>query len=50
MVKNFSCKSMVDSDVYHLPKLGRALGKNFIEITGRTKFFHPHNDFLVMKK
>ena len=46
-------KSMIDSDgVPHLPKLGRALGKNFIETywSYPGAIFHPHNDFLVMKK
>jgi len=45
--------SMVDSDgVPHLPKLGRALGKNFIETywSYPNAIFHPHNDFLVEKK
>ena len=44
--------SMIDSDgVPHLPKLGRALGKNFIETywSYPDAIFHPHNDFLVMK-
>ena len=46
-------KSMIDSDgVPHLPKLGRALGKNFIETywSYPNAIFHPHNDFLVEKK
>jgi len=45
--------AMIDSDgVPHLPKLGRALGKNFIETywSYPKAIFHPHNDFLVMKK
>jgi hypothetical protein len=45
--------SMVDSDgVPHLPKLGSALGKLFIETywSYPKAIFHPHNDFLVMKK
>lgn len=44
--------SMIDSDgVPHLPKLGRALGKNFIETywSYPDAIFHPHNDFLVMR-
>jgi len=45
--------AMIDSDgVPHLPKLGRALGKNFIETywSYPGAIFHPHNDFLVIKK
>jgi hypothetical protein len=45
--------AMVDSDgVPHLPKLGKALGKHFIETywSYPGAIFHPHNDFLVMKK
>ena len=44
--------SMVDSDkVPHLPKLGKALGKYFIETywSYPDAIFHPHNDFLVIK-
>ena len=44
--------SMVDSDgVPHLPKLGSALGKLFIETywSYPGAIFHPHNDFLVQK-
>ena len=44
--------SMVDSDnVPHLPKLGSALGKLFIETywSYPGAIFHPHNDFLVLK-
>ena len=44
--------SMVDSDgVPHLPKLGCALNKNFIETYWAypDAIFHPHNDFLVIK-
>lgn len=44
--------SMIDSDkVPHLPKLGRALGKNFLETywSYPEAIFHPHNDFLVAK-
>ena len=44
--------SMIDRDkVPHLPKLGRALGKNFIETywSYTDAIFHPHNDFLVIK-
>jgi len=46
-------KSMVDSDgVPHLPKLGSALGKLFIETywSYPDAIFHPHNSFLVLKK
>ena len=45
-------KSMIDSDnVPHLPKLGRALGKYFIETywSYPSAVFHPHNEFVVMK-
>lgn len=45
-------KSMVDSDgVPHLPKLGSALGKLFVETywSYPGAIFHPHNDFLVLK-
>lgn len=44
--------SMIDSDgVPHLPKLGSALGKLFIETywSYPGAIFHPHNDFLVEK-
>lgn len=44
--------SMIDSDgVPHLPKLGSALGKLFIETywSYPGAIFHPHNDFLVQK-
>tara|TARA_B110000285_G_C15138687_1_gene629116 strand:- start:442 stop:918 length:477 start_codon:yes stop_codon:yes gene_type:complete len=44
--------SMMDSDnVPHLPKLGSALGKLFIETywSYPGAIFHPHNDFLVQK-
>lgn len=44
--------SMVDTDgVPHLPKHGRALGKNFIETywSYRKAIFHPHNEFVVEK-
>lgn len=43
-------KSMVDTDgVPHLPKLGSALGKFFIETYWSYKkaVFHPHNEFIV---
>jgi len=46
-------RSMIDSDnVPHLPKLGKALGKYFIETywSYPRAVFHPHNDFIVMKK
>ena len=42
--------SMIDSDgVPHLPKLGHALGKYFIETywSYPDAIFHPHNDFIV---
>jgi hypothetical protein len=45
-------KSMIDSDnVPHLPKLGRALGKNFLETywSYPRAIFHPHNEFVVCK-
>ena len=45
-------KSMIDSDnVPHLPKLGRALGKNFLETywSYPGAIFHPHNEFVVCK-
>ena len=44
---------MIDSDgVPHLPKLGSALGKLFVETywSYPKAIFHPHNDFLVLKK
>ena len=44
--------SMVDSDgVPHLPKLGSALNKLFIETYWSYKgaIFHPHNEFVVTK-
>lgn len=44
--------SMIDSDgVPHLPKLGSALGKLFIETywSYPDAIFHPHNNFLVKK-
>lgn len=45
--------SLIDSDkVPHLPKLGKALGKYFIETywSYPKAVFHPHNEFVVMKK
>jgi len=45
-------ESMIDSDnVPHLPKLGSALGKLFLETywSYPGAIFHPHNDFLVKK-
>lgn len=45
--------SLIDRDkVPHLPKLGRALNKYFIETYWSYKkaVFHPHNEFVVMKK
>ena len=44
--------SLIDSDgVPHLPKLGKALGKMFIETywSYPNAIFHPHNEFVVMK-
>jgi hypothetical protein len=44
--------SMIDSDgVPHLPKLGKALGKFFLETywSYPDAIFHPHNEFLVIK-
>jgi hypothetical protein len=44
--------SMIDSDnVPHLPKLGRALNKYFIETywSYPKAIFHPHNEFVVCK-
>jgi hypothetical protein len=45
--------SMIDIDgVPHLPKLGRALGKFFIETywSYPNAIFHPHNEFIITKK
>lgn len=45
--------SMIDSDgVPHLPKLGKALNKYFIETywSYPHAIFHPHNEFVVSKK
>ena len=45
-------KSMIDSDnVPHLPKLGKALNKTFIETYWAYPgaIFHPHNEFVVCK-
>jgi len=45
-------KSMIDSDgIPHLPKLGRALNKYFIETywSYPGAIFHPHNEFVVKK-
>ena len=44
---------MIDSDgVPHLPKLGKALNKYFIETywSYPHAIFHPHNEFVVCKK
>ena len=44
--------SLIDSDsVPHLPKLGRALNKFFIETywSYPEAIFHPHNEFVVKK-
>ena len=45
-------QSLIDSDgVPHLPKLGKALGKYFIETywSYPDAIFHPHNEFVVKK-
>ncbi len=45
--------SMFDTDgIPHLPKLGRALGKYFIETywSYPNAIFHPHNEFVVTRK
>lgn len=45
-------RSMIDSDnVPHLPKLGKALNKFFIETYWAYPgaIFHPHNEFVVCK-
>ena len=45
--------SMIDSDgVPHLPKLGKALNKYFIDTywSYPDAIFHPHNEFVVCKK
>ncbi len=45
--------SMIDSDgVPHLPKLGKALNRYFIETywSYPHAIFHPHNEFVVCKK
>ena len=45
-------KSMIDSDnVPHLPKLGAALNKSFIETywAYSKAIFHPHNEFVVCR-
>ncbi len=45
-------KSMIDTDgVPHLPKLGKALNKYFIETywSYPHAIFHPHNEFVVCK-
>jgi hypothetical protein len=45
-------KSMVDSDgVPHLPKLGKALNKYFVETYWAypDAIFHPHNEFIVCR-
>ncbi len=44
--------SLIDSDgIPHLPKLGKALNKLFIETywSYPGAIFHPHNEFVVMK-
>ena len=45
-------RSMIDTDgIPHLPKLGCALGKYFIETYWAypDAIFHPHNEFVVTK-
>ena len=45
-------KSLIDSDnTPHLPKLGKALNRFFIETYWAypKAIFHPHNEFVVMK-
>ena len=45
-------KSMIDTDgVPHLPKLGKALGKFFVETywSYPKAIFHPHNEFVLSK-
>ena len=45
-------KSMIDSDgIPHLPKLGSALNRLFIETYWSYKgaIFHPHNEFVITK-
>ncbi len=45
--------SMIDTDgVPHLPKLGKALNKYFVETywSYPDAIFHPHNEFIVTKK
>jgi hypothetical protein len=45
-------KSMIDTDgIPHLPKLGCALGKYFVETYWAypDAVFHPHNEFVVTK-
>lgn len=45
--------SLIDSDgVPHLPKLGKALGKFFIETywSYSKAIFHPHNEFVLADK
>ena len=46
-----SLNSLIDSDVPHLPKLGKALDKMFVETywSYPKAIFHPHNEFVVMK-
>ena len=45
-------RAMIDSDgVQHLPKLGQALGRTFIETYWAypQAIFHPHNEFVMVK-
>ena len=45
--------SMIDSDgIPHLPKLGKALNRYFIETywSYKKSIFYPHNEFVVIKK
>ena len=44
--------SMIDTDgVPHLPKIGKALGKYFLETYWAypNAIFHPHNEFVITK-
>ena len=48
-----SFNSMIDTDIVpHLPKLGKALKRYFIETywSYPDAIFHPHNEFIVTKK
>ena len=48
-----SFNSMIDNDnIPHLPKLGSALGKLFIETywSYPDAVFYPHNEFIITKE